>query len=145
MVFCIKNSENMQFKGCTIDSYIIHKILPKAMLRLGRTNESMTLSDNIFVPSFAKVSQRVSGLQIGAPGSTLGWSQMLTDGRTDVWTDVRADGKPDPYNAPCLRYVRQKSCALCFLCKMMIQTSIIIRDMSAELGTHHNKPHSQSV
>ena len=74
------------------------------MLRLGRTNVSMTLSDNIFVPSFAKVSKG-SGLQMGTARSTLGWSQMLTDGHTDVWTDVRPDGKPDPYNAPCLRQV----------------------------------------
>ena len=31
-----------------------------------------------------KLSQRVSELQSQIVGSRLGWSQMLTDGRTDV-------------------------------------------------------------
>ena len=44
-----------------------------------------TSSDNVFlfvhVLSFAKESQRVSGLQTQTVGSTLGCSQMLKDGR----------------------------------------------------------------
>ena len=46
-----------------------------------------------------KVYQRVSDLQTQTEGSTLGWSQMLTDRRTN--------GKSDPCIAPCLRQVRQ--------------------------------------
>ena len=38
---------------------------------------------NIFVPSFAKVSQTVSELHTRTVGSMLGWSQMLMDGRTN--------------------------------------------------------------
>ena len=58
---------------------------------------------NIFVPSFAKVSQRVSELETRTVGSTVGWSQMLTD----VRTYGRTYGKPDFYIAPCLRQARQ--------------------------------------
>ena len=34
---------------------------------------------------------------------------MLTDRHTDGPTNVRTDGKTDPYVAPCLRQVRQNS------------------------------------
>lgn len=43
-------------------------------------------------------------------GSTLGWLQMLMDGRTDVKADVRTDGKQDPYTAP-----RKKTLLYAFL------------------------------
>ena len=35
--------------------------------------------------------------------------------KVDVRTYVRADGKPDPYNAPCLRHARQKVHAIIYL------------------------------
>ena len=39
------------------------------------------------------------------------------DGWTEVQTDVRTDGKPDPYIVPCLRQGRQKIQLNTALCK----------------------------
>ena len=51
-----------------------------------------TSSDNaLYLYQVWTKSQRVSEIQTGTVGSTLGWSQMLTDGQPDVRTDGRMD------------------------------------------------------
>ena len=64
----------------------LHAVSVRWQLRVAFLNHKFLLIHYlndifIFVPSNAKVSQRISELQTWTVGSTLGWSQMLTDGR----------------------------------------------------------------